>query len=414
MLALRVDVCHGIAPRKPSDKGPQEVPMPSFTLTDATHDLWEERFSLSAKDVEKNSTAAWSVTKRTLRGGRRAGVDLIEVDNGALTFSIIPTRGMGLWQGRYRGLFLGWNSPVTDGPVHPSFVNLTNWGGLGWLEGFDELLARCGLENNGAPYTEGGATFGLHGKIANIPAHYVAVHVEDAPNGMIAIEGHVDEAKLFSTQVRMVTTISTRPGSNALTVRDEFRNVGDLPQEMQILYHWNFGKPFLEEGARFAAPARTVVPRNARAVEGLDGFELYQAPEPKFAEQVYLLELLGARETDRTLAMLRDRAGEKAVVLRFDRSQLPAFTLWKNTGGLKSGYVTGLEPGTNYPNPKPVERERGRMVTLPPGGSFVAETTLEVLADRSEVARVEAEIATLQQQAPRVTHPAPIEPFTTV
>ena len=77
--------------------------------------------------------------------------------------------------------------------------------------------------------------------------------------------------------------------------------------------------------------------------------------------------------------MLRDGKGEAGVALRFDRAQLPAFTLWKNTGGLKSGYVTGLEPGTNYPNPKPFEKERGRVVTLEPGGSFVAETTSSVL-----------------------------------
>ena len=31
------------------------------------------------------------------------GVDLIEVHNGALSFSVLPTRGMGLWRGEYRG-----------------------------------------------------------------------------------------------------------------------------------------------------------------------------------------------------------------------------------------------------------------------------------------------------------------------
>ena len=41
-------------------------------------------------------------------------------------------------------------SPVR-GPVHPSFVPLFDPSGLGWLEGFDELLCRCGLESNGAP-----------------------------------------------------------------------------------------------------------------------------------------------------------------------------------------------------------------------------------------------------------------------
>ena len=45
----------------------------------------------------------WSVKKHRLRGGRRDGVDLIVVDNGALRFSIVPTRGMGLWKGWYDG-----------------------------------------------------------------------------------------------------------------------------------------------------------------------------------------------------------------------------------------------------------------------------------------------------------------------
>lgn len=392
--------------------------MPTYTLTDTAHDLWVENFGLRASDVDPSSTHAWSITKRALRGGRREGVDLIEVDNGALAFSIVPTRGMGIWKGRYRGVFVGWESPVTDGPVNPAHVNLMNWGGLGWLEGFDELLARCGLENNGAPYTEGPTTYGLHGKIANIPAHYVAVHLGDGPHGAISVEGHVDESKLFSTQIRMVTTISTLPGANWLTVRDEFQNLSDIPQEMQILYHWNFGPPLLEEGSRFLAPARVVVPRNARAVEGIGHHDVYGPPEPGFAEQVYFFDLharpgarLAAPDERRTLGLLRNRAGDKAVALRFDREQLPAFTLWKNTGGRKSGYVTGLEPGTNYPNPKPFEKERDRVVTLPPGGRYTTETTMEVFTTKEEIAAIEAEIEALQRIAPPTIHKQPIEPF---
>ena len=392
--------------------------MPTHILTDAARDLHIEEFLIRSGDFPGTPAAPWSVTKKTLRGGRREGVDLIEVNNGALAFSIVPTRGMGLWKGSYRGLALGWNSPVRHGPVNPAFINLGNWGGLGWLEGFDELLARCGLGNNGAPYTEGERTFGLHGKVANIPAHYLSVRAGDEPDGPIVVEGHVDESMLFSTQVRMVTTVSTLPGSNAFTVCDEFQNLSDLPQEVQILYHWNFGPPFLGVGARFVAAARTVVPRDARAVEGLASFDVYDAPEPGFVEQVYFLELLGATgaglggtEPGPTLVLLRDRAGVNGVALRFDRSRLPAFTLWKNTGGLQSGYVTSLEPGTNYPNPKPFEKARGRVVLLPPGGSHVAETTLEVLASAKQVAAVEAEIRLLQNQVAPTIHASPIEPF---
>jgi hypothetical protein len=394
--------------------------MRSITLTDVACDLWVENVSMDSREVGLTASPPWSVTKRTLRGGRRDGVDLVQVNNGALSFSIVPTRGMGIWRGHYLADRLGWDSPVGDGPVNPAFVNLLHWGGLGWLEGFDELLARCGLENNGAPYevktvqadgSESHTTHGLHGKIANIPASYVAVHVSEEEAGEIVVEGHVEESKLFSPQTRLATRISTIPGSNRMTVRDEFVNLSDSPGEMQILYHWNFGPPFLEEGARLVAPIKVVMPRNRRAQEGLGHYETYAAPEPGFVEQVYFFELHGEPKQGRTLAMLRNHGGDKGVVLRFSKTQLPAFTLWKNTRGRNEGYVTGLEPGTNYPNPKPFEKERGRVVTLPPGGRYLAETTLEVLNTREAVAAVESEIQALQAQGAPTIHPTPGEPF---
>ena len=87
-----------------------------------------------------------------------------------------------------------------------------------------------------------------------------------------------------------------------------------------------------------------------------------------------------------------------------------AFTVWKNTAGLKEGYVTGLEPSTSYPNARPFENARNRIVTLPPGGSHVVETTLELLDSAQGVAAVEAEIKALQKIAPTI-HRRPVEPF---
>ena len=252
--------------------------MASFILTDVSQDSWVESWAIDSAALGLTPAGRFSVRKRRLRGGRRDGVDLIEIDNGVLSFSIIPTRGMGLWKGSCLGNRLGWDSPVADGPINPAFVNLSGQGGLGWLDGFDELLARCGLASNGAPFeikitkpdgSESNTTVGLHGKIANMPASYVAVHILDEPPHTIVIEGHVHESRLFGPQIRMHTRISTTPGSNRLTVRDEFVNQKDQPVEMQVLYHWNFGSPFLEPDSRFVAPLRTVTPRDPRAVEGL-------------------------------------------------------------------------------------------------------------------------------------------------
>ena len=46
----------------------------------------------------------------------RDGIDLVEIHNGAFSYSVLLTRGMGLWRGEYRGNFLGWRAPVL-GPV---------------------------------------------------------------------------------------------------------------------------------------------------------------------------------------------------------------------------------------------------------------------------------------------------------
>jgi hypothetical protein len=395
--------------------------MSTFVLTDVSSDVWQEEFSVDAKAMGLGDGLSWSVKKHRLRGGRRDGVDLIVVDNGALRFSIIPTRGMGLWKGWYEGERLGWDSPITDGPIHPALVNLAAAGGLGWLDGFDELLARCGLENNGAPFeiktvnadgSESNVTHGLHGKIANLPASYVAVHVGTEPPHEIVVEGHVDETRLFGTQIKMITRISTVPGSNAFTVRDEFVNLKDQPVEMQILYHWNFGPPFLGPGARFIAPFQTITPRDARAKAGIGEHDVYGPPEPGSTEQVYFHELLtGPHGDNRTLAMLCNKAGDKGVALRFRKDQLPAFTLWKNTGGLRDGYVTGLEPGTNYPNAKPFEKAHGRVVTLPVDGRYVTEMTLEVLAGSAGVKSIESTIKSMQEQRAPKINPGPTEPF---
>jgi hypothetical protein len=122
----------------------------SWILTDCLGDVWLDSFAIGAHSLHSPGAKDWQVRKRTLRGGLRDGVDLIEVDNGALSFSVLPTRGMGLWRGDYRGNALGWRSPVS-GPVHPKFVHPSDRGGIGWLAGFDELLCRCGLASNGPP-----------------------------------------------------------------------------------------------------------------------------------------------------------------------------------------------------------------------------------------------------------------------
>ena len=218
----------------------------------------------------------------------------------------------------------------------------------------------------------------LHGPIGNIPAHFLSVEIDDV-NGSITVEGRVVEGHLFASTIEMTTRYTTFFGSNRLVVRDEFRNLGDRPIDFQVLYHWNFGPPYLDAGANWSAPLLEIAPRTAGAASALNSFNRYEGPTPGFSEQVYLCKLIGDDSAGRTLALLRDSAGEHGVSLRFSTAQLPCFIVWKNTAGARDGYVTGLEPSTNYPNPFPFEKAQGRLVALAPDSSYIAETTLEIL-----------------------------------
>jgi hypothetical protein len=386
----------------------------SWVLTDVLSDVWLDSFGVSNDSLRLTTPHDWSIRKRTLRGGLRDGVDLLEVHNGALSFTLLPTRGMGLWHGEYRGNFLGWRAPVL-GPVHPKYVIQNDHGGIGWLSGFDEWLCRCGLASNGPPgedvHTDkSGRTrrdqLTLHGRIANSPAHYVEVRVNLDPPYELSVIGQTEESGLFLPHLSLTTTCTTVPGSNRLVIHDVVENRAASPAEMQLLYHCNVGPPFLEGGSRVVLPFREMAPRDARAAEGMETYDTYAAPTNGYAEQVYYYDPL-ADAQGRTLAMLYNRAADRGLVVRFNRNELPCFAVWKNTAAVEDGYVTGLEPATNYPNFKTFEREQGRVRLLPAGGRWECCWGLEALDSTAGVAGVLKEIAQLQSQGRAIIHRTP-------
>ena len=366
-----------------------------WMLTNQEQDVYVERFTLRP-EIVGGKAAGYSISKRTLKSGLSQGVDVVEIHNGRMRFVVVPTRGMGLWRASCGPVSLGWASPVR-GPVHPAFVNLWEPSGIGWLDGFDELLVRCGLESNGAPEFDaaGKLVYPLHGRIANVPAHHVELDV-DGDSGEIILTGTVDEARLFGGKLRMVTTITTTVGRPGLTITDEITNLSAEPGELELLYHINFGPPLVEPGGKVVLPAAKVAPRDEVAVGNLAEWDTYGPATPGSLEAVFFCDLLAGGD-GRTRALLRNAAGDQGVSLAFLKSQLPCFTLWKNRQAEADGYVTGLEPGINFPNRKSFERERGRVAVLASGESRTFEIDLTVHADTASVAAAEAEIGALRK-----------------
>ena len=366
----------------------------TWKLTDLDEGVYVDDITIGPADVG-GAAAGYSIRKHTFRGGLRDGVDAVHVDNGTFSFVVLPTRGMGLWKAWLGDLPFGWNSPVR-GPVHPNFVPIEEAGGLGWLDGFDELLVRCGLESNGAPDYDaaGHLRYPLHGRIANRPAHKVEVSV-DGDSGEITVVGVVEETRFHFWKLRMTTTVKTKVGEPGLRIRDEVENFSGSTAGMQMLYHVNFGPPILGPGSKLHAPVKRLVPRTATAAAESAHWNEYGPGQPGYEERVYFFELLDG-EDGRTAVLLTDPAAEKGVSLTFDKAALPCFTQWKNTTAAADGYVTGLEPGTNFPNPRSFETVQKRVVTLKPGAKQTFKLALNVHATAAEVDRMQQEIALLQ------------------
>lgn len=341
------------------------------------------------------SGTPFSVNRRTLRGGKRDGVELIEIDNGVLRIAVLPQRGMGLWKAWLGDLEIGWQSPV-QGPVHPCWVPISDPGGLGWLEGFDELMCRCGLESNGAPDfdEQGRLAYPLHGRISNLPAHRLILTIDDETEEL-TLTGEVDETRFHFQKLRLQATYRIKKGEPRIVIHDEIQNLSASPAGVELLYHVNFGLPWLDPGSQLIAPVKELVPRDEVAAAAVAKWQHYANEEAGFAEQVYFLNLLEDSNKN-TQVLLRNAHGNHGVSLRFDKRQLPCFTQWKNTTTGPDGYVTGLEPGINFPNPRSFEKEQGRVATIEGRGSRIFELALEFHTSAEQVARAEKEVKALQ------------------
>ena len=357
---------------------PEPQPFTVSPMSEKTFPLTRphyEPLELSAKDL---GVADTRVEVRTHFGGPWNGVTVVTLTRGDFDVEICPTRGMGVLDAvhGYGDFPLGWQSPVY-GPVHPSQVDLQRRGGLGWLDGFTELVARCGLESFGPPDADAGLT--LHGRIANLPASDVEVFVRD---GVVGVRGLVWETTMFGPCLRLLAEITLLPDRPGFAIDDEIMNLGAGAQEFQLLYHINLGPPVLGKGSRLATTATSVRPINAHAASALDGWDRCEKPTPGFAEQVYCLEPLPDADN---LVLLHDGETLHGALVSWHSGTLPYLTVWKNTAAEDDGYVTGIEPGTGYPTPQSNERAAGRVPTLAPGETRRFQVHFEALPNAAAV-----------------------------
>ncbi|KTS73420.1 aldose 1-epimerase family protein [Pantoea stewartii] len=366
----------------------------TWVLTSAEQSTDKGNWQINSSELNIQGKP-FSIEQKVLHGGKQEGSKLLVIrSQDGLTITLIPTRGMNLLRVEGFGTRLGWDSPVKE-VVNPAFINLESRNGLGWLEGFNEMMVRCGYEWTGHPVNDKGRIYTLHGKAGNTSVSQLEVEVADAAPHEIRIRGLIKESTFKKADLQTWTELRYVPGSNQFSLHDVLTNHSDYPHDYEIIYHSNFSTPILEEGARFMAPMSGISPFNDYAKAGLKNWQTYQGPTKDFDEMVFNIKPLSDKN-HQTVAAVVNKAGNKGASIQFDTQQLPLLTLWKNTDTLKQGYVTGIEPGTNYAYPVTIEREQKRVKQLAPGASATFDLTYTLLHNSDQVNAVEKRIQAIQ------------------
>lgn len=347
----------------------------------------EETLLLGRNTPFENKTHSFrnglKVRCETFQDGNRAGVQMVHLTDENFSVLICPTRGFGLWDIRLDGVSFCWNSPI-DGPINPANVNLFRPDGLGWLEGFDEAMVRCGLRNVGPPQfdQQGRLVHPIHGNIANLAANIVTLQWDPSDPTVLRLIGVVDDTLFHFHRLRLTVEVVVDFKDQSIKVHDRAQNLGGRPADLCLMHHWNFGTPVFGKGSRIHSKISSIEARDDYSDQSTDRWNQVDAPGSASSESVYFFE--PEATSDQGTIVLTDDGNQNAVRVRFPLETFPVWTLWKNPVSEADGFAIGLEPGTCYPDGVDAINKKGFMQVLPPGESFVTYSEVQCAKNNTE------------------------------
>lgn len=322
------------------------------------------------------------IRRSTLSEGKATGTSLAEVTTGSgLVFDVLPGRGMDVSALLFKGFPLHFSSQT--GVVHPRYFDP---GDRGMLRGFfGGFLTTCGLRNAGFAGWDDGEEFGLHGRISNTEAEDVSV-AKEWSDGVYSLElrGILREAAFRGEDFVLSRRYATSLGSNGFTINDRIVNRSRRSEPLLLLYHFNFGYPFIGRGASCTIPAREAW----RVVDARTELR-------PFSDCFSKVEFSTALEVDDGLVLVH-RAdaveGTTATVeisnahcwndrglrlrLSYSTEELPRLSTFHVQQ--KGCYVFCVEPGTVTVQGREAARKRGELLVLEPDEEYPVTIQVEV------------------------------------
>ncbi|MGM9641125.1 MAG: aldose 1-epimerase family protein [Faecousia sp.] len=321
----------------------------------------------------------------TVQEGRANGLRAVEVKNDDLRFLVLADKCLDVGALEYKGTTLSFTAkPGLNGrnqfDTHGQEALRSIMGGL---------FFTCGLQNICGPCETDGVEYPMHGRIRTTPAeHLCADSYWDGDDYVLEVRGEMRESELFGTNLVLRRTIRSVYGSGRLEIIDQVENQSPEEAQLMLMYHCNFGYPFLRPGTRLVLPSKGVKGREEWSQQHLEQWETATEPKDGETEYVFLHELVSDPQGNSFAALVNDQLGF-GVRLDFDRKVQPHFMEWMS---MKSGdYVIGLEPSNSSVYGRKYHEARGDLHTIAPFGTEVYRLSFTILKDARDIAATKAE-----------------------
>ena len=327
-----------------------------------------------------------------LMSGKAKGVEAIDVDNGSgLLFTVLPDRGLDIHRLCFKGIPVSFLSKT--GIVAPTYYNDH---GDEWLRSFSGgFLTTCGLTQVGEPCTQDGHDLGLHGSVSNTPAEQVSLFSDwVADSYVLRITGQVRQAKVHHENLLLKRSITTVLGNDEIILEDEIINQGDKPEPFMILYHINFGYPFLSPESDIVIPSKRISGWDPLSDANPDMHLQIGEPAPDPAELTWFHQMTPDQDgLAHFMLANRKENPDIAVSVQYDGRILDNLVQWRCLH--KHEYVMALEPCNNQVKGQAFERSHGDLKWIEPGERVALRLQFKFL---SESNAIKAEKAALMQE----------------
>jgi hypothetical protein len=325
-------------------------------------------------DYISNKNQLCNVTKFIYTEGKAKGTKAIRVNNGiGLDFVVLTDRGMDIGELYFKGELISYMSET--GVVNPCYFNEK---GDQWLRSFGGgFLVTCGLTQVGEPCSFNGENYGLHGNISNIPASEVSYCNRIlGQNGYVTIRGEVHQAKHQGENLLLDRTIKVNNLENKLLINDRICNNGLVSQPLMILYHYNFGFPFLRPGFKILADI------DINESIGLDEYSRanIHTYNDFYTPRAMREDLTIAHRLKTGQVVLQGKTSK--IKLLYNTEHLPFMGQWKHL--CKREYVLGIEPCNNHIKGIAYENDNSTLRYIKPDETIENQFEIEFMKNENE------------------------------